>query len=113
MTTTIDLDDLPGRSCPIAAGLELVGERWALLVVRELTLGAHRFGEIVEGTGAPRDRVAARLRTLTEHGLVERRRYQTGPDRYEYHLTQAGRDLSPVLRALLTWGRTHVVKETR
>ena len=113
MTTTIDLADLPGRPCPIAAGLEVVGERWSLLVVRELTLGSHRFGEIVEGTGAPRDRVAARLRSLTDHGLVERRRYQTGPDRYEYHLTEAGRDLSPVLRALLTWGRTLVAKETR
>jgi DNA-binding HxlR family transcriptional regulator len=113
MTTTIDLAELPGRPCPIAAGLELVGERWALLVVRELTLGSHRFSEIVAGTGAPRDRVAARLRTLVEHGVVERRRYQTGPDRYEYHLTEAGRDLSPVLRALLTWGRTHVAKETR
>jgi DNA-binding HxlR family transcriptional regulator len=116
VTTTIELADLPGRPCPIAAGLELVGERWSLLVVRELTLGAHRFGEIVAGTGAPRDRVAARLRTLEEHGVVERRRYQTGPDRFEYHLTEAGRDLSPVLRALLVWGRTHVAatsEETR
>src|ERR1700712_3430010 len=110
---TTPLAELPGRPCPIAAGLELVGERWALLVVRELSLGSHRFGEIVAGTGAPRDRVAARLRTLTEHGLVERRRYQTGPDRYEYHLTEAGRDLSPVLRALFTWGRSHVAKEAR
>ena len=113
MTTTIELADLPGRPCPIAAGLELVGERWSLLVVREISLGSHRFSQIVEGTGAPRDRVAARLRTLVEHGVVERRRYQTGPDRYEYHLTEAGQDLAPVLRALLTWGRTHVAATTK
>jgi DNA-binding HxlR family transcriptional regulator len=105
----VTLADLPGRPCPIAASLELVGERWALLVVRELAMGAHRFGEIVAGTGAPRDRIAARLRALTEAGVVEKRRYQTGPERFEYHLTDSGRDLLPVLDALLGWGRRHAV----
>ena len=61
-TATVPLADLPGRPCPIAASLELVGERWALLVVRELWMGSSRFTDIVRGTGAPRDRVAARLR---------------------------------------------------
>ena len=109
MTTTTALAQLPGRPCPIAAGLEVVGERWSLLVVRELALGAHRFTDIVAGTGAPRDRVTARLKALTGAGVVERRQYQSGPDRYEYHLTESGRALLPVLDALLQWGREWAV----
>ncbi len=105
----ITLADLPGRPCPIAACLELVGERWSLLVIRELSLGAHRFTEIVAGTGAPRDRIAARLKTLAEAGVVERRQYQSGPDRFEYHLTESGEALLPALDALLDWGRKYAV----
>jgi DNA-binding HxlR family transcriptional regulator len=106
----VTLADLPGRPCPIAASLELVGERWSLLVVRELSLGSHRFTDIVRGTGAPRDRVAARLRALLEAGVIERRQYQSGPDRFEYHLTDSGRALLPVLDALLHWGRAWAVR---
>ena len=103
------LADLPGRPCPIAASLEVVGERWSLLVVRELSLGAHRFGEIVAGTGAPRDRIAARLRALEEAGVVERRAYSTSPLRHDYHLTESGRALAPVLDHLLAWGAAYAV----
>lgn len=109
MTTTVPLAQLPGRPCPIAASLELVGERWALLVVREIALGNSRFGDIVRGTGAPRDRIAARLRTLETVGVVARTAYQERPERFDYHLTQAGRDLLPVLDALLSWGLEHAV----
>ena len=105
----ITLAELPGRPCPIAASLEVVGERWSLLVVRELSFGKHRFTEIVRGTGAPRDRIAARLKVLVEQGVVERRQYQSSPDRFEYHLTDSGRGLLPVLDALLDWGRTWAV----
>jgi DNA-binding HxlR family transcriptional regulator len=103
------LATLPGRPCPVAAALEVVGERWALLVVREIALGATRFGDIVAGTGAPRDRIAARLKTLAAAGVIDRRPYQDRPRRDEYALTAAGRDLLPVLDALLTWGATHAV----
>jgi DNA-binding HxlR family transcriptional regulator len=103
------LDELPGRPCPIAASLEVVGERWALLVLRELWMGSHRFGEIVRGTGAPRDRVAARLKVLEAAGVIERREYQLSPPRFDYHLTQSGRALVPVLKGLLTWGRDYAV----
>jgi DNA-binding HxlR family transcriptional regulator len=106
---TIALAKLPGRPCPIAASLELVGERWSLLVIRELSLGSHRFNDIVVGTGAPRDRITARLRTLLEARVIERRQYQSGPDRFEYHLTEAGRALLPALEALLSWGRQYAV----
>jgi DNA-binding HxlR family transcriptional regulator len=107
---SVTLADLPGRPCAIAAALELVGERWALLIVRELTMGNSRFEDIVRGTGAPRDRVAARLKALDEAGVIQRRAYQTAPPRYDYLLTDSGRALVPVLDALLAWGRDHAVR---
>ena len=70
--STVVLAELAGRPCPIAAALELVGERWALLVVREIALGATHFSDIVAGTGAPRDRIAARLKALESAGIVDR-----------------------------------------
>jgi DNA-binding HxlR family transcriptional regulator len=94
----------PGRPCAAAAALSIVGERWALLAVREVFFGNHRFNDIARNTGAPRDRLAARLKDLVEAGVLERRLYQEGPARYGYHLTPAGRDLAPVLQALVTWG---------
>jgi DNA-binding HxlR family transcriptional regulator len=106
---SVPLADLPGRPCPIAAAMEVVGERWALLVVREIALGATRFSDIVRGTGAPRDRIAARLKTLTGAGVITRVPYQTAPQRDEYRLTDSGRALVPVLDALLEWGNAHAV----
>lgn len=105
----VTLADLPGRPCPIAAALELVGERWALLIVRELGLGNSRFEDIVRGTGAPRDRVAARLKALHEAGVIQRVRYRAAPARFDYQLTDSGRALLPVLDALLAWGLDHAV----
>lgn len=100
---------LPGRPCPIAAALEVVGERWALLVIREIALGANHFTDIVRGTGAPRDRIAARLKALENANVVTRSQYQSAPPRYEYRLTAPGEELIPVLDALLEWGEAHAV----
>lgn len=94
---------VPGRPCPAAAALQVVGEKWALLVVRELLFGVGRFTDIARNTGAPRDRLTARLRTLEQAGVVER---HTGAHRQEYRLTEAGQDLSPVLFSLVQWGNT-------
>ena len=107
--STVVLAELAGRPCPIAAAIELVGERWALLVVREIALGATHFGEIVAGTGAPRDRIAARLKALEGAGVVVRSPYHSAPTRYEYRLTASGEALIPVLDALLMWGNVHAV----
>lgn len=71
----------------------------------------HRFSGIREGTGAPRDRLAARLRELVAAGVLERRQYQQSPVRFDYHLTRAGRELLPVLRALMSWGDRWAVDE--
>jgi DNA-binding HxlR family transcriptional regulator len=96
--------DLPGRPCSIAAALNVVGDRWSLLAVREVMFGNHRFSQIARNTGAPRDRLAARLRALVDAGVLEQRVYQESPRRADYHLTEAGRELSPVLNSLLAWG---------
>ena len=97
-------DDLPGRPCSVAAALNLVGEKWALLAVREISFGNTRFDAIARNTGAPRDRLAARLRALEAAGVISRREYSDHPPRYEYELTQAGEELRAVLLALRTWG---------
>lgn len=89
----------------------MVGDRWSLLVVRELIFGNHRFDRLAKATGAPRDRLAARLASLVEAGVVEKRQYSERPPRFEYHLTEAGWDLVPVVRALRSWGDKWVVDE--
>ena len=98
------LEDLPGRPCSVAAALNLVGEKWALLAVREIAFGNRRFDAIARNTGAPRDRLAARLRALEAGGVIARRPYSEHPPRYEYELTEAGRELRTVLAALRAWG---------
>lgn len=96
------------RRCPITDTLVLVGERWSLLVLREVFLGVHRFAEIAANIGAPRDVLTKRLRSLEAAGVLERRPYQQRPERFEYHLTDAGRDLEPVLVSLREWGIRHL-----
>jgi DNA-binding HxlR family transcriptional regulator len=105
--------DLPGRPCPAASALALVGEKWSLLALREVFYGNHRFNDIARNTGAPRDRLAARLKALVDAGILERREYSTSPARYGYHVTRAGAELAPVLRSLVTWGNKWAVEEQR
>ena len=90
--------------CPIARTLEIVGEWWTLLIVRDALKGARRFDEF-KTTGIADNILASRLRKLTELGLLERRLYQERPSRYEYHLTEKGRALAPIVLALRAWGR--------
>ena len=92
------------RVCSIAAALTVLGEKWSLLVVRELALGVHRFDQIQRNTGAPRDILANRLRRLEETGVLEKRPYQERPLRHDYHLTEAGDELRPILLTLSQWG---------
>ena len=96
------------RACSIARTLDIVGEKWALLAVREVFLGNRTFDEMIRRTGAPRDTLAARLRTLTGAGILERRQYCEHPARFEYHLTSAGRDLYPIIMTLMRWGDEHL-----
>lgn len=92
------------RPCSLAAALEILGERWSLLAIREIGYGVHHFARIAGYTGASRDILADRLRKLEAAGIIERRQYSEHPPRYEYRLTQAGEELAPVLMSLYQWG---------
>jgi DNA-binding HxlR family transcriptional regulator len=96
------------RVCSITDALSVVGDRYALLVAREIKYGNTRFKDLADSTGAPRDVLTSRLRKLEEWGVVERRRYSERPPRYEYLLTAAGAELQPILLALKEWGDRHI-----
>jgi DNA-binding HxlR family transcriptional regulator len=87
--------------------LVVLGERYSLPLLRELLYGFHRFSDLATLTRAPRTLLTARLRTLEEAGVITRHRYSEHPPRFEYHLTQAGVDLIPVILALKDWGERH------
>ncbi len=95
------------QNCSIARTLEIVGERWTLLVLRECFAGTRRFDEFQRRLGIARNVLQTRLSGLVEEGILERRPYQERPPRHEYRLTEAGRDLLPVLIALMNWGDRH------
>ncbi|MFH8340344.1 winged helix-turn-helix transcriptional regulator [Streptomyces sp. AM6-12] len=101
--------DYATQECSIARALEIVGERWTLLVVRDALYGVRRYNDFLVHLGIPRAVLAARLQTLTAEGILEKRRYQESPPRDEYVLTERGIALWPTLRALAAWGRDHVV----
>ena len=94
----------PDQTCSIARTLEVVGERWTLLVLRDALFGLRRFDEFKASLGIASNVLAARLDRLCTEGLLERRTYQTRPERHEYLLTGKGRDLAPVLLMIMKWG---------
>lgn len=93
-----------GMRCSIAAALERIGDRWAVLVIRDLSFGLGRYEDLRTSTGIPAATLAARLRQLRDAGIVETHRYQHNPPRDEYRLTAMGRDLWMVMLALREWG---------
>jgi DNA-binding HxlR family transcriptional regulator len=96
------------RVCSIDAAMKIIGEKWALLVLRELTLGETRFDDLAHNTGASRDILAARLKALESAGVILKRLYEERPARYEYHLSEAGEQLFGVLHAIRDWGDQYV-----
>jgi len=94
----------PGQACSIAKSLEVIGERWSLLIVRDVLLGVRRFDELQSNLGIARNVLQSRLTRLAERGVLEKRLYQQRPARYEYFLTDKGLDLWPTIVALLQWG---------
>jgi DNA-binding HxlR family transcriptional regulator len=93
-----------GMRCSIAGALEMIGDRWSLLVIRDLSFGLRRYEELQASTGIPAATLAARLKHLEAKGIIERVRYQKRPPRDEYVLTEKGRDLGKVGIALREWG---------
>jgi DNA-binding HxlR family transcriptional regulator len=102
--TVVLRHDYPGLDCSVAKALEVIGERWSLLIVRTVMHGNRRFGEMQESLGIARNVLSARLQRLVDEDILERRAYQESPPRYEYFLTEKGLDLWPALIALLHWG---------
>lgn len=100
------LTSLSEMNCSIARTLDVVGEWWTLLIVRDALRGTTRFEEFLARTGMARGVLTARLRKLTEAGIMTRAAYSEHPPRYEYVLTPKGRALGPVIRELLAWGDT-------
>jgi DNA-binding HxlR family transcriptional regulator len=101
------------QACPVAKSVELLGERWTLLVVRDLLPGARRFGDLQESLpGIAPNVLSARLQTLEEHGIVARRFYSEHPPRAEYVLTERGRELGMVVGALAVWGSRHLHRQS-
>jgi DNA-binding HxlR family transcriptional regulator len=103
---------LAAMPCPVARTLDVVGEWWTLLIVRDALLGARRFEEF-KATGIADNILSARLRRLVDEGILERVRYQERPDRHEYVLTEKGRALGTVVQALRGWGRCWTAGEDR
>ena len=96
--------------CPIATTLDVVGDKWTLLLIRDMALfDKHRNKDFQDATeNIPSNILASRLKHLIENGLVERRKYQEHPPRYEYHLTKPGEGLLPVIKAMAQWADTYI-----
>jgi DNA-binding HxlR family transcriptional regulator len=97
------------KHCPLAKTLDVIGERWTVLILRDLFLqGPRRYQDFQESLGgAAPNTLSARLKALEAHGLIERKLYSEHPPRLEYHLTEKGRSLGPVMKALREWGQKH------
>jgi DNA-binding HxlR family transcriptional regulator len=98
------------QNCSIAHSLEVVGERWTLLILRDAFIGTRRFDDFQRNLGIARNVLQARLERLVEAGVLRRERYQERPERFEYLLTRKGVDLWPVIVALMKWGDKHVAE---
>jgi DNA-binding HxlR family transcriptional regulator len=97
--------------CSAARALEVIGERWTMLIVRDAFLGIRRFDDFQRSLGIARNVLQARLGRLVDNGILERVRYQERPERFEYRLTKKGVDLWPVMVSLLAWGDRHAAPD--
>jgi len=95
---------LDGMQCSIAQAVDVVGDPWTMLVVRDAMFGTTRFDDFRSSLGIPRATLSARLSTLVDHGVLDRRPYQERPERFEYVLTPKGRALGPILVSMMQWG---------
>ena len=96
------------KDCPVAKTMDLIGERWTVLVLRELFLrGPRRFQDLQQSLeGVAPNTLSARLKDMETNGLIERRQYSEHPPRLEYRLTKKGKSLGPIMKALRTWGES-------
>ena len=99
------------ETCSIARAMEILGERWTFLILRESFYGVRRFSDMQRNLGIARNILSARLQTLVRAGILERRLYQEEPERFEYRLTAAGRDLYPAVITIMRWGDEHLLED--
>jgi DNA-binding HxlR family transcriptional regulator len=100
--------DYEGQFCSIARALEVVGERWTLLIIRDVALGLYRFDQLLDNLGIASNVLTDRLNHLVDEEILERVRYSERPERFEYRLTKKGRELGIALLALMQWGDRHL-----
>ena len=101
-------DDLAEDWCPVARSLSVIGDRWTILIVRDCFLGKSRFEEFQASLGLTRHLLSSRLKRLVELGVLEKYPYSLKPPRYDYRLTEKGRDFAPALVGLKDWGKKHM-----
>ena len=111
MITSMLGNKYEGQTCSIARSLELIGERWTLLIIRDALRGIRRFDDFQRSLGIARNVLQSRLEGLVECGILRRERYQERPERFEYRLTEMGIDLWPVAVSLLHWGDKHLAPD--
>jgi DNA-binding HxlR family transcriptional regulator len=107
--TLVPIEAFAKQNCSVARTLSILGERWTVLVLRQLFLGRRRFDEIQQELGIATNVLSARLTTLVDNGVIERRPYSERPDRFEYRLTEKGLELQPILLELMKWGDRYTV----
>lgn len=109
MGRTAKAYDFARSNCAVASTLDIVGDKWSLLVIRDLLQGKKTYGELIEsGEHIPTNILADRLRRLDDAGIIEKSAYQDRPVRFAYALTAKGRDMGDILLALVRWGRKHI-----
>jgi DNA-binding HxlR family transcriptional regulator len=95
--------------CPIASSLDILGDKWTLVIIRDLFRGREKFGDFIASPEKIKTNILTdRLKWLKENGIIEKKAYQTKPTRYLYMLTEKGRDLKPTLQAMALWGETYI-----
>src|SRR4051812_25193734 len=103
----MDIDKLSSGTCAISRGLAFVGDTWSVLILRDASRGMSQFDQFRTSLGIAPNILSRRLKSLTEAGVLEKRRYSERPPRDEYVLTEAGRDFIPIMAAMAEWGRTY------
>ena len=106
---TVRMPAAPGRHCPVARTLDIIGDRWSILILRDLVVdGPRKFSDLqLSLRGISPNTLSSRLKVLEDNGIVERRFYDQHPPRAEYMLTSSGRELRPILKHLKDWGERH------
>ena len=109
--TRTKIEIKPRSDCPVASTLDIIGDRWTLLIVRDLFKGKKRYNEFLESAEKiPSNILASRLKTMTELGIIERKIYSERPPRYEYGLTENGEKLGEIVKLLYQWGNKNIAK---